>query len=102
MSVAVSATASPEVRAGMLETLRRVTPTLLYELADLFRREEAAIVQPYAWPPRAPLTPEERREADRLRVTASRIAYRAACAEYDEAQAPARAETIGRAEEHRP
>ena len=57
---------------------------LLYELARLFQHEEDAIVQPYAWPPRAPLTPEERREADRLRVTASRIAYRAAEAAYEE------------------
>lgn len=50
---------------------------LLAELSLIFCMEAEAIVQPYAWPPRPPLTDEERREVDRLRVTASSIRYRA-------------------------
>jgi hypothetical protein len=61
-----------------------VTFALLYELANLFMAEADAITQPYAWPPRPDLTPEERREVDRLIVTSRRIAYRAACAAYEE------------------
>lgn len=57
---------------------------LLYELAILFQHEQDAITQPYAWPPRPPLTEEERREADRLYVTGRRIGYRAQCAAYEE------------------
>lgn len=58
---------------------------LLYELADVFRREVDGITQPYAWPPRAPLTTDERREADRLDATARSIAYRGNVAAYEEA-----------------
>lgn len=50
---------------------------LMIEVARLFLLEADAIAQPYAWPPRAPLTAEERLERDRLDVTAKRIFYRA-------------------------
>ncbi len=61
-----------------------MTATLLYELANLFLVEADAITQPYAWPPRPDLTTDKRREVDRLVVTSRRIAYRAACAAYEE------------------
>lgn len=61
-----------------------MTSSLLYELAQVFRDEADAIVQPYAWPPRASLTDDERREVERLRVTASRIRYRGDVAAYEE------------------
>lgn len=32
---------------------------------------------PYAWPPRPPLSPEDLREADRLRALSRRLDYRA-------------------------
>lgn len=57
---------------------------LLWELSALFSSEADAIVQPYAWPPRSPLSDDERTEVERLRVTAARIRYRARCAEYEE------------------
>ena len=34
----------------------------------------------YAWPPRPPLTPEERGEAERLSVLSARLADHARCA----------------------
>lgn len=60
-----------------------MTPELLDELAYLFRNEADAIVQPYTWPPRSPLTADERREVERLRVSASAIRYRANVARYE-------------------
>jgi hypothetical protein len=51
---------------------------LLAQLACVAQRDSDAIYDSYAWPPRAPLTPEERAEAERLRVVASRLFYRAA------------------------
>lgn len=49
-----------------------------YELADLFARQADAIAQPYAWPPRVPMTAEEVAEVELPTVTSRRIAYRAA------------------------
>jgi hypothetical protein len=61
-----------------------VNSELLYELAGVFRNEADAIRQPYAWPPRAPMTEDERREVMRLEATAASIAYRARRAAYEE------------------
>lgn len=58
---------------------------LLYELANLFRVEADAITQPFAWPPRRTLSDAERREVQRLDVTASAIRYRGDVAAYEEA-----------------
>jgi hypothetical protein len=55
-----------------------VTGKMLAQLGVLFQRESDKIYDAYAWPPRAPLTLEERREAERLRVTASRLFLRSA------------------------
>jgi hypothetical protein len=55
-----------------------VNGKLLAQLAVLFQRESDKITDSYAWPPRPPLSEEERKEAERLRVTASRVFLRAA------------------------
>lgn len=57
---------------------------LLSELTLLFSHEADAIAQPYAWPPRPPLSVEELSEVERLRVTARAIRYRADVAAYEE------------------
>ena len=61
---------------------------LLAQLGVLFQRESDAIRRDYAWPPHS-MTPEERAESERLRVTASRFFQQAAAlgwgsAGYDE------------------
>jgi hypothetical protein len=72
-----------------------VKADLLHELANVVRTDIDGITQPYAWPPRAPLTNEERREVDRLEATARRIRYRAYCAEYEEQDEPKRGAESG-------
>lgn len=57
---------------------------LLSELALLFLHEADGILQPYAWPPRPPLSTEEQGEYERLRTTARAIGYRAHVAAYEE------------------
>lgn len=54
-----------------------MTRALLLECVRLFDLEVEAIERPHAWPPRGPMSAEERREADRLRVTGSRLFRRA-------------------------
>lgn len=54
-----------------------MTPTLLDELARLFRTEADGICDSYGWPPRGPLSDDERNEVQRLDATAARIHYRA-------------------------
>ena len=56
-----------------------MTAAFLDELARLFRAEADGIADSYAWPPRGPLTDEERFEIQRLDATANRIHYRSVC-----------------------
>jgi hypothetical protein len=51
---------------------------LLAQLACVAQKDCDALRDDYAWPPRPPMTDEERRESERLRIVASRLFYRAA------------------------
>ena len=62
-----------------------MTSDLLHELANLVRTEADGITQSYAWPPRGPLSDEERHELRRLDATERAIRYRANVATYEEA-----------------
>lgn len=62
----------------------RFTSALLHDLANVVRADADAIQQPYAWPPRAPLSEDERVELRRLDATERAIRYRAHVAEYEE------------------
>lgn len=62
--------------------MREMTPELWEELASVAQRDAEAIWDSYAWPPRPPLSPEERLEADRLMTISRACWYRsllAAC-----------------------
>jgi hypothetical protein len=61
-----------------------VKSEFLWELYGVFRAEQDAITQQYAWPPRGPLSDEELREVNRLEACMRAIAYRAHLAEYEE------------------
>jgi hypothetical protein len=61
-----------------------VKSALLWELYAVFRAEVDGIAQPYAWPPRGPLSDDELREVNRLEACMRGIAYRAHVAEYEE------------------
>ena len=50
---------------------------LLAQLSWVALRDAEAIEDHYAWPPRAPLSDEEQREARRLRSVSARLSYRA-------------------------
>ena len=52
---------------------------LLAQAAVVAQRDAEAIADPYAWPPRAPLSRDEQREVDRLRALSNRLSYDAAC-----------------------
>lgn len=54
-----------------------MTGLILAQLAVLMDREADAVTRPYAWPPRAPLSPEEQREVARLTVLSRRLSYAA-------------------------
>ena len=51
---------------------------LLAQLACVAQKDCDALRNDYAWPPRPPMTNEEREESERLRVLASRLFLRAA------------------------
>ena len=54
---------------------------LLEEVACVAQRDADAIRDSYRWPPRPPLTNEERREVDRLDALSRRLFYRARAVE---------------------
>jgi predicted TIM-barrel fold metal-dependent hydrolase len=59
--------------AWFRETPRRLALARLHgQMAALCQAEADEIAQSYAWPPREPLTPEEREEIEHLMQTADR------------------------------
>ena len=70
--------------AASIAIVRLLTGSaLLHDLANVARADADAITQ-YAWPPRGPLSDEERLEMRRLDALSRQLCYRASEAEYEE------------------
>lgn len=54
-----------------------MSPLLLAQLAHVAYRDAEGIADSYAWPPRPPLTEEERVEIDRLQTIADELSAKA-------------------------